>query len=704
MIKKVYILFILFLGFTTYSIAQTTIGIQDFEVIPATPTMTYTGGDLATGNGAFPNSPKYVSGVQGREVNDNIDNITYSSVDASLYNNIFFSCRLASFAGTSGNGADGSDFVIISVSSDGGATWSQELKVNGASSANAKWSFVSGTGTASSVYDGNNTTVNFAPAGSGNRTSDGYSTITVTNLPAVTNLRIRLEIKNNSGNEIWVVDDAIIKGTLSAPCSADPEPTTSSSTLTFPDTTCYSIDLSWLTGNGANTIVIASTSPVAGTPTDQTDYTANSTFGSGTTIAANEFVIHNGNGTSTTVTGLSATTTYYFAIFEYNGTLTNCEENYLVSSSLVGNFTTPVCPTSTNPEITGILVDACGGSEGVNEFLTFSNGNMPLSMNDLKVTFPFIPSYCNVGCGTNTWVTNPTYTSQLNTTAGCAGLFVEADPIPANANVIIFTGASPTFNFDFSGLCGTGPYYAIFANNTSTGGRFGNYNSDCTKYRETTIDFGTSQDTAVYQPCLLSSGAADGDYVAFSQDGTPTYSNDGCTPTATLPISLLYFKGKSLNTKTNLLEWTTTAEINNDYFTIERSGDAINFITIGTLAGAGNSNIQLYYQLIDDNPLIGINYYRLKQTDFNGDYQYANTIAIENNSNYNLVINNHTLTVITKSTNPTDKIEIYDAIGQLVYSANIYNKNAVNIQNFKQGIYIIKVGNATNYYIQKMKF
>ena len=687
MIKKVYILFILFFSTFLVGFSQTT--------------------DLIIS--------EYGEGSSGNSKFIEIYNGTGASVNLANYRVCMISnggswCE-TTYLFTTASIANGTTLVLANNSTDvpGANEYSVSLSWNGDDAVSLQkftgtWNLLDVIGT-----DGADPGSGWTVAATNNATKDHRLTRKATICSP------NIDWDNSRGstatNSEWILASYVTGAAnvghtenCSAPCSADPEPTTPSSTLTFPDTTCYSIDLSWLTGNGANTIVIASTSPVAGTPTDQTAYTANSTFGSGTTIAANEFVIHNGNGTSTTVTGLSATTTYYFAIFEYNGTLTNCEENYLVSSSLVGNFTTPVCPTSTNPEITGILVDACGGSEGVNEFLTFSNGNMPLSMNDLKVTFPFIPSYCNVGCGTNTWVTNPTYTSQLNTTAGCTGLFVEADPIPANANVIVFTGASPTFNFDFSGLCGTGPYYAIFANNTSTGGRFGNYNSDCTKYRETTIDFGTSQDTAVYQPCLLSSGAADGDYVAFSQDGTPTYSNDGCTPTATLPISLLYFKGKSLNTKTNLLEWTTTAEINNDYFTIERSGDAINFITIGTLAGAGNSNIQLYYQLIDDNPLIGINYYRLKQTDFNGDYQYANTIAIENNSNYNLVINNHTLTVITKSTNPTDKIEIYDAIGQLVYSANIYNKNAVNIQNFKQGIYIIKVGNATNYYIQKMKF
>lgn len=493
--------------------------------------------------------------------------------------------------------------------------------------------------------------------------------------------------------------------TCSTPCVALAEPTVSASSLLFPDTTCTSIDLSWTTGNGSNAIVVASTTPIGGTPSDQTVYIANAVFGSGSTIAAGEFIIYNGNGTTTTVTGLSALTTYYFMIIEYNGTTTNCEENYLTSSTLIGNFSTPVCPASVDPEITGILVDACGGSEGVNEFITFTNGNSNLNMNDLKVTFPFISPYCNSGCGANTWVTNPTYTTQLNTTAGCAGLFVEADPIPANANVIIFTGSSPTFAFDFTGLCGSGPYYAVYSNNTGTGGRFGNYDNDCTKFRETIIDFGSSQDTATYQPCLLSPGAADGDYVAFAQDGTPTYSNDGCTPTATLPIELLSFEGKKQVNNTHLLTWVTLSEINNDYFTIERSTNAIDFTPIGTVLGAGNSNLNMYYQLVDDSPNNGINYYRLKQTDFDGDFKYANTIAINNkNNDYNLIISNHYLNVIASQNNTEDRIEVYDVLGQVVYSKKLINNTRINISSFRHGIYIIKVGNSSNQTITKMKF
>ena len=66
-------------------------------------------------------------------------------------------------------------------------------------------------------------------------------------------------------------------------------------------------------------MVVVSLAAVAGTPTDGTSYSANTVFAAGGTIAAGEFVVYNGTGSSVFVTGLSASTTYYYKIFEFNG-------------------------------------------------------------------------------------------------------------------------------------------------------------------------------------------------------------------------------------------------------------------------------------------------------------------------------------------------------------------------------------------------
>lgn len=246
------LLFMWVISFPLFLNAQTTIGIQDFETTPAAPTLgfTATGGANSTGNGLFPNDPKFVSGSQGYEINNSIETLTFDVLDASAYTGVNLSFRLASFALTSGNGADGADNVQVEISTDGGATWSNEIQINGNN--NAKWSFASGTGVAAAAYDGDNNPTNFAPAGGGFVTTDGYSTVSVNGLPAVATLRVRITLDNNSGNELWVIDDVEIEGTLSAtngnigfdnPTASDTEGNTASIPITLSGATVFPVTM-----------------------------------------------------------------------------------------------------------------------------------------------------------------------------------------------------------------------------------------------------------------------------------------------------------------------------------------------------------------------------------------------------------------------------------------------------------------------------
>ncbi len=105
-----------------------------------------------------------------------------------------------------------------------------------------------------------------------------------------------------------------------------------------------------------------------------------------------------------------------------------------------------------------------------------------------------------------------------------------------------------------------------------------------------------------------------------------------------LPVELLSFSSSCENNNIEL-KWVTASETNNDYFTVERSPDAINWQVVTTINGAGNSNTVLNYNTTDTNPLEGISYYRLKQTDYNGDYTYSGIIAISCQENVIEIIN-----------------------------------------------------------------
>lgn len=115
---------------------------------------------------------------------------------------------------------------------------------------------------------------------------------------------------------------------------------------------------------------------------------------------------------------------------------------------------------------------------------------------------------------------------------------------------------------------------------------------------------------------------------AFTLDWTMTGGASlNCTP---LPIELLYFKGDMKSCVENLLTWGTATELNNDRFEIERSNDGITFEKIAIVKGAGNSLQVLKYNYSDTNPGLGINYYRLKQVDYDSQFKYTNLISVDN--------------------------------------------------------------------------
>lgn len=184
------------------------------------------------------------------------------------------------------------------------------------------------------------------------------------------------------------------------------------------------------------------------------------------------------------------------------------------------------------------------------------------------------------------------------------------------------------------------------------------------------------------------------------------FSQFGAAQSATpLPIELLSFTGYAEGDR-NRLEWITASETNNDYFTLERSADGVNFLPIAIVNGAGNSNMIINYHAYDESPYFPISYYRLKQTDFNGDYSYSNIVTIASggklpsalvsiNSIYpNPSHNEFFLDFITSQDCVVD-IEIIDMIGRIIsfrrYSLEGNTLVSLDGSNWAAGVYAIKV-------------
>jgi hypothetical protein len=97
-----------------------------------------------------------------------------------------------------------------------------------------------------------------------------------------------------------------------------------------------------------------------------------------------------------------------------------------------------------------------------------------------------------------------------------------------------------------------------------------------------------------------------------------------------LPIELISFEAKMNDNKQVDIFWATASEQNNDFFTIERSTDGLNWEIVTTVAGAGNSINRIDYHAYDARPVSGISYYRLKQTDFDGAFEYSYIVSVFN--------------------------------------------------------------------------
>lgn len=213
---------------------------------------------------------------------------------------------LAAFSlGSTTNGLDGADEVRVDISPDNGANYYRTIDIDGNN--NAFWSY-SATGVASTAYDGNANTVTFAPAGGGSRTTDGYSTVQISNLPNVSQLIIRIYLTTSANSEGWVIDDFKIQGNPPSAMSTTPATRCTPGTLTLGATASgcgLTPTIAWFANaSGGSALQSATTNPSSYTTpslSSTTSYYVEQQYAAGVGIGTNT-----GNITTTGV-GLAFT-------------------------------------------------------------------------------------------------------------------------------------------------------------------------------------------------------------------------------------------------------------------------------------------------------------------------------------------------------------------------------------------------------------
>jgi len=154
-----------------------------------------------------------------------------------------------------------------------------------------------------------------------------------------------------------------------------------------------------------------------------------------------------------------------------------------------------------------------------------------------------------------------------------------------------------------------------------------------------------------------------------------------------LPVELISFTGRKVE-NANELNWRTASEENNAGFEIEKSADGVTWEIIGWEAGRGTSNELNVYSFIDRLPFLGDNYYRLKQIDFDGQFEYSESINVRNVDELVIIDvspNPSPGRVTVAVTNPSrEKIQvtIFDSIGNVVWESEVLNNLEFWKRNF----------------------
>jgi len=204
--------------------------------------------------------------------------------------------------------------------------------------------------------------------------------------------------------------------------------------------------------------------------------------------------------------------------------------------------------------------------------------------------------------------------------AGSGGVTLNFSTFTASA----LTAGSYTLNFDYNAFewdGGDDISYDLLINSSSVASGI-------------VVDGSGNLSTSGWETESINFNLASGENLDFSitldQNGDGDWGgldNIVLCRTSALPITLASFTAKKQNNTTHLT-WTTATEINNDYMAVERSADGRTFSEIGRVQGAGTTQQPQDYQYIDQRPLPGLNYYRLKQVDYDGQYEYHKTVVV----------------------------------------------------------------------------
>jgi hypothetical protein len=267
--------------------------------------------------------------------------------------------------------------------------------------------------------------------------------------------------------------------------------------------------------------------------------------------------------------------------------------------------------------------------------------------------------------------------------------------------------------------------FKVTVNSSITGTRvwfkiFLDWDQDGT-FDSTYVGSGVTQSpTTVDVPVFVPSGE-DGDFYARvrvaldSAEITPSGgANNGETEDYTgsftpLPVELTYFNAEKAG-RTSLLTWQTASELNNSHFEVQRKTTISDWEHIGEVEGNGTSSQINNYQFVDYNPGQGVNYYRLKQVDFDGQFEYSEIKAVSFKPQLEMIVYPNPAQDVVNVTLGTSiesdiTVSVFDAYGKELQRVQLHRGQtaiSLNILGYRTGFYFIKTEIGSDEVTQKV--
>jgi len=233
-----------------------------------------------------------------------------------------------------------------------------------------------------------------------------------------------------------------------------------------------------------------------------------------------------------------------------------------------------------------------------------------------------------INTGSTMDITNCTITKNGNASIGTGGVLALSSAKCNILNSIIYDNLGSTYDDVYDNTATVTMQNSFYKVQGSVSLTAPNSTADPLFTDPSTNDY-TLQVTSTAVDYGTTTGAPTDDILSYTRTAVPDAGAFEFGGAAPLPISLVDFKA-SLIGRDVLLTWSTFSERNNDYFSVEKTFDGKNFSIVGYQNGSMNSNSLISYSLYDFNVENSLLYYRLKQTDFDGQTTYSKLISIDN--------------------------------------------------------------------------